>query len=192
MTERTLPLIDVITNRQVAKYSKSEQVRRVFWMVGSRLISLSPRPAFGWRRMVLRLFGAKVGKQVNIYPSTRIYMPWNVELGDLTALGEDTFIYSLGKVTLGRNVTVSYRAHLCAGTHDLNDPALPLLKPPITLDEGVWVGTDAFIGPGVCVGKFAVVGARAVVIKDVVQLQVVAGNPAKCVGLRSIQPQTNA
>jgi putative colanic acid biosynthesis acetyltransferase WcaF len=111
-------------------------------------------------------------------------MPWNVEIGDWTALGEDVLIYSLGKVRLGRSVTLSYRSHVCAGTHDLNDPTLPLLKPPVTIEDGVWVGTEAFIGPGVTVGSGAVVGARAVVVKNVSPLDVVAGNPARTVARR--------
>jgi putative colanic acid biosynthesis acetyltransferase WcaF len=133
------------------------------------------------------LFGARVGEHVNVYPSTHLYMPWNVEIGDWTALGEDVFVYSLGRVTIGRSVTLSYRAHVCAGTHDLNDPKLPLRKPPVTIEDGVWVGTEAFIGPGVRVGRGAVVGARAVVVKDVAPLDIVAGNPARPVSRRRLR-----
>jgi putative colanic acid biosynthesis acetyltransferase WcaF len=111
-------------------------------------------------------------------------MPWNVEIGDWTALGEDVLIYSLGKVRIGCNVTLSYRSHVCAGSHDLNDPTLPLLKPPVTIEDGVWAGTDAFIGPGVTIGRGAVVGARAVVVKDVQAFDIVAGNPARVIGRR--------
>lgn len=82
-------------------------------------------------------------------------MPWNVELGDWSALGEDAFIYSLGKVRIGDRVAISYRAHVCAGTHDFSDPTLPLLKPAVTIEDDAWIGTDAFIGPGVTVGKGA-------------------------------------
>jgi putative colanic acid biosynthesis acetyltransferase WcaF len=152
--------------------------------VGRWLVRLSPRPCFGWRRVVLRLFGARIGAHVNVYPSTHLYMPWNVELGDWTALGEDVLVYSLGKVRIGKSVTLSYRAHVCAGTHDLNDPALPLLKPPVTIEDGVWIGTEAFIGPNVSIGAGAVVGARAVVVRNVLPLDIVAGNPARPIGRR--------
>jgi putative colanic acid biosynthesis acetyltransferase WcaF len=166
-------------NRAARKYSSAEQLRRVAWGLGRWLIRLSPRPAFAWRRVVLRSFGARIGKHVNIYPSTDLYMPWNVEIGHWSALGENVFVYSLGKVRIGNNVTLSYRSHVCAGSHDLNDPARPLLKPPVTIEDGVWVGTEAFIGPGVTVGRGAVVGARAVVVKNVESLDVVVGNPAR-------------
>jgi len=112
-------------------------------------------------------------------------MPWNVEIGDWSALGEDVFVYSLGKVRIGKNVTISYRSHLCAGTHDLSDPLLPLLKPPIDIEDGVWIGTDAFIGPGITIENLAVVGARAVVVKDVAPQSIVVGNPARSIGQRS-------
>jgi len=176
--------VDHAANQAARKYSRSEQARRVVWALGRWLIRLSPRPCFAWRRGVLRLFGARVGAHVNIYPSTHLYMPWNVEIGDWTALGEDVFVYSLGKVTIGRSVTISYRSHICAGTHDLNDPTLPLIKPPVHIEDGVFVGTDAFLGPGVRVGRAAVVGARAVVVKDIEPFTIVGGNPARPIGRR--------
>jgi putative colanic acid biosynthesis acetyltransferase WcaF len=179
--------VDHARNQAARKYSRGEQVRRVLWGGGRWLIRLSPRPCFGWRRFILRLFGARVGAHVNIYPSTHLYMPWNVEIGEWSALGEDVFVYSLGKVSIGKSVTLSYRAHVCAGTHDLNDPTLPLLKPPVTIEDGVWVGTEAFIGPRVRVGRAAVVGARAVVVKDVAPLDIVAGNPARPISRRQLR-----
>ena len=182
------PPLDPLGNRKAPKYSRSDQMRRIAWGVGSLLIRLSPRPAFAWRRAILRLFGAKIGKQVHVYPTTRLYMPWNVELGDWTALGEDVLLYSLGKIRIGHNVAVSYRSHLCAGSHQLSDPLMPLLKPPIRIEDGAWIGTDAFIGPGVTIGCGAVLGARAVVVRDVDAYSVVAGNPAKVIGQRLIAP----
>src|ERR1700761_6838078 len=182
-TPEPLPL-DHATNQAARKYTPVEQLRRIAWSFGRWLMVLSPRPCFGWRRLVLRLFGARVGAHVNIYPTARLYMPWNVEIGDWSALGEDVFVYSLGKVSIGRSVTLSYRSHVCAGTHDLNDPALPLLTPPVRIEEGVWVGTEAFIGPGVTIARGAVVGARAVVVKDVGSFDIVGGNPARVIGRR--------
>lgn len=183
------PVMDVLdpaANRAARKYAWSEQLRRVLWGVGVLAIRWSPRPCFAWRRMVLRLFGAKVGENVNVYPSTRIYMPWNVEIGDWAALGEDVFIYSLGRVRIGSGVSLAYRAHVCAGTHDFSDPSLPLLKPPVVIEQNAWVGTEAFIGPGTTVHAGAIVAARAVVTKDVPPLHIVGGNPARQIGKRQL------
>jgi putative colanic acid biosynthesis acetyltransferase WcaF len=180
------PLTDLRANRAAVKYSPTEQWRRMAWGVGRWLLILSPRPCFAWRRAVLRLFGARVGRHVNVYPSCRIYMPWNLTIGDWSALGEDVLIYSLGKVVIGSRVTLSYRAHVCAGTHDFSDAALPLLKPPVALEDDAWVGTDAFLGPGVTLGAGAIVGARAVVVRSVAPRAIVAGNPARTVGTRKV------
>lgn len=185
MTDTTPSLhLDTAGNRAARKYSPSEQARRILWAFGRWLIVLSPRPFFGWRNAVLRLFGAKIAPHVRIYSSTVVYMPWNVEIREWAALGEHVYLYSLGKVTIGRHATISYRSHVCAGTHDFSDPKLPLLKPPVTIEDGAWIGTEAFIGPGVTVRAGAIVGARAVVTKNIESLQIVAGNPARVIGMR--------
>lgn len=181
--------IDSSANRAARKYSNSEQLRRLAWGLGRWLVRLSPRPCFAWRRAVLRLFGAKIGVQAHIYASAHLYMPWNVEIGNWAAVGEHVLIYSLGKVRIGSRATLSYRAHVCAGAHDLEHPALPLLKPPVCIDEGAWVGTDAFIGPGVTIGRGAVVGARSVVVRDVAPFTIVAGNPARFIRQRKLRAE---
>jgi putative colanic acid biosynthesis acetyltransferase WcaF len=176
--------LDLRANRNARKYSRAEQLKRLLWAGGQWLLRLSPRPAFAWRRAVLRAFGAKIGPHVNVYASTRFYMPWNVEVEEWAGIGEDVLIYSLGRVKIGRCATISYRTHICAGTHDFRDPTLPLLKPGVVIAESAWIGTDAFIGPGVTVGAWALVGARAVVVKNVEPAVVVAGNPARTIGRR--------
>jgi len=176
--------LDIAANRAARKYSCGEQSLRVAWEFGRWLVRLSPHPCHGWRRTVLRLFGAKVGSQARIAASARIFMPWNLEIGEWSAIGPDVFVYSLGKVRIGRRATVSYRSHICAGSHDFTDPTIPLVKPPVTIEDDAWIGTDAFIGPGVTVGEGAMVGARAVVVKDVEPRMVVAGHPARVIGER--------
>ncbi|MEA2115934.1 MAG: putative colanic acid biosynthesis acetyltransferase [Thermodesulfobacteriota bacterium] len=159
---------------------------RVGWGLASPLFRFSPRPLFGLRRFLLRRFGARIGKDVHIYNSATIYMPWNLEVGDWSSIGEHAFIYNLGKVKIGERTTISHRAHLCAGTHEYTDPALPLLKPAMEIGDNAWICADGFIGPGVTVGDGAVVGARAVVVRDVEPWSVVAGNPAVCIKKRKM------
>ncbi len=179
--------LNIAENRKIRKYSRKEKIVRAIWMIVYPLFRFSPRPFFGWRSLLLRMFGARVGCNVNIYNSALIYMPWNLEIGDWSSIGEYAFVYNLGKVVIGRYSTVSHRAHLCAGTHDYADPAMPLLKLPITVGDKVWLCTDSFIGPGVNIGEGAVVGARAVVVKDVPPWTIVAGNPAKPIKKRIIK-----
>ena len=172
-------MIDVNANRAETKWSRREQVLRVLWGSVLPLFVLSPRPFWGWRRFLLRLFGARIGPEVHIYPSARITMPWNLNIGDSAAIGDRVNLYALGSITIGARATVSQGAHLCAGTHDISDPIRPLLKPPITIGSDAWVCADAFVGPGVTVGEHAIVGARAVAMKDVPAHAIVAGNPAR-------------
>jgi putative colanic acid biosynthesis acetyltransferase WcaF len=88
-------------------------------------------------------------------------------------------LYALGPISLGRATTVSQNSHLCAGSHDYRHADRPLTKPPITIGDSVWICADAFVGPGVNIGDGAIVGARAVVIKNVPEQTIVAGNPAR-------------
>lgn len=183
----TTPTLDINKNRSTRKYTRQEVVARILWSTVRPFFHFSPRPFFGWRRFLLRLFGARIGKEVHIYNSTIIYMPWNLEIGDWSSIGEHAFIYNLGKICIGSKTTISHRAHLCAGTHDYTDRTLPLLKLPIKIQDSVWVCTDSFIGPGVVIGEGAVVGARSVVVKDVEPWIVVAGNPAVYVKKRVLK-----
>jgi putative colanic acid biosynthesis acetyltransferase WcaF len=176
--------IDVAANRKARKWTRREQVGRVLWGLAAPLFRLSPRPLWGWRRTMLRLFGAHVGRDVHVYPTARITIPWNLTLGESCAVGDHAILYALGPITLGPRATVSQHAHLCAGSHDWRDPAMPLTKPPIVLGADVWVCADAFVGPGVTVGNRAILGARAVVVRNVAPSIIVAGNPARQIGSR--------
>ncbi len=179
--------LDIQANRQARKYSRAELARRALWCLGNWLVRLSPRPCFAWRNLILRLFGATVGAQVRVDPSTRIHFPWNLKVGPWTALGQDVRIYNPGPIFLGRKVTISHGAHLCAGTHDHTRADLPLIKQPITIADQVWICADAFIGPGAQVGTGAVIAARAVVTGRVADWNVVAGNPARIIGHRELR-----
>jgi putative colanic acid biosynthesis acetyltransferase WcaF len=105
-------------------------------------------------------------------------------MGDYSTIADGVDVYNLGPITVGSHTTISQGTYLCAGTHDYTKPGLPLLKPPIAIGNGVWVCAQAFVGPGVTVGDNSIVGARAVVTKDVPEGVIVAGNPARVVKAR--------
>lgn len=178
--------MDVTTNRTAQKWTWREQAGRVLWTLATPLFRLSPRPLWGWRRVLLRLFGARVGREVRIYPSVRIAIPWNLALGDGSSVGDGAILYGLGPITLGPRSTVSQYGHLCAGSHDWRDPAVPLTKPPISVGADVWIAADVFVGPGVTVGDGAILGARAVVMKDCPPCAILVGNPARRIGTRNV------
>lgn len=172
-------MVDVAGNRAARKWSRRELAGRVLWALAAPLFTLSPRPLWSWRRLLLRLFGARIGADVHIHPTVRITIPWNVAVGDGTAIGDRAILYALGPITIGARATISQHAHLCAGTHDWRRPDMPLLKTPIQVGDDAWICADAFIGPGVSVGASAIVGARAVAVKDVPAGMIVGGNPAR-------------
>src|SRR6266576_3527959 len=172
-------MLDIKENRRAREYTPGEMTRRVLWTFAQPLFRFSPRPCFGWRRFLLRCFGAKIGRSVHVYPSATIYFPWHLEAGDESAIGEHVFIYNLGRVTLGSRVTISHRAHLCAGTHDHTKPDFPLLRPPIVIGSDAWICADAFVGPGVTVRERHTVPARPAPMTAVKPRSIVVGNPAR-------------
>jgi putative colanic acid biosynthesis acetyltransferase WcaF len=178
--------------RHRSPYSFAEQVSRVAWaVVHVALFRLSPRPCWSFRRWLLRIFGAQVGRSVHIHNTARIYFPWQLRIGDHSSVGESALIYNLGLVDIGRYVTISQRSHLCAGTHDYTTRDMKLIRATIHIEDDVWVCADAFVGPNVTVHKGAIVGARAVVVKDIDSWMIVAGNPAKIIKHRQRQNTAN-
>lgn len=175
--------IDVAANRSARKWSRRELAGRVLWALAWPLFRLSPRPLWGWRRVLLRIFGASVGRDVQVYPTVRITIPWNLTMGDGCAVGDHAILYALGPISLGARAVVSQNSHLCAGSHDWRTPERPLTKPPIIVGADAWICADAFVGPGVTVGARAILGARAVLMKDCPPQAILVGNPARQTGL---------
>lgn len=163
----------------------SNKLARALWgVVWLLFYRPSPVPLHGWRRFLLRLFGAKVGKPAYLYPSARIWAPWNLEMGDHSTLASEVDCYCVEKVTIGSFSTVSQYSFLCTASHDyldlaiLQQPQMPLVTAPITLGDRVWITADVFIAPGVSVGDGTVVLARSSVFIDLPPWVVVSGNPA--------------
>jgi len=125
------------------------------------------------------MFGAQVGAGVHVYASAEVWAPWNLEIGDGSAIGRKATVYSQGRITLGRRVVISQGAHLCAGTHDFEAPGFPLVTKPIVVRDDAWIAAEAFIHPGVTVGEGCVVGARSVVVEDLPEWSVCTGFPAR-------------
>lgn len=175
---------DVAASRRARKWSRIELAGRVLWACAHPLFSCSPRLLWGWRRVLLRLFGARIGHGVRIFPSARIAIPWNLTIGEQATIGDRVILYALGPLSIGKGATISQGVHLCGGTHDYRRADFPLIKSSVSIGDGAWVCADAFIGPDVTVSDHAIVGARSVVVKDVPARTIVAGNPARHVGGR--------
>ena len=161
---------------------------RAAWSVAWLLLARwTPPPLRAWRRWLLRLFGAQVASTANIYGSVRIWSPANLVIGDHAAIGPGAIIYSMARITIGPYAIVSQRAHLCAGTHDIEDVAFQLRARPITIGARAWIAAEAFVGPGVSMGEGAVLGARGCAMRDLSAWTVYGGNPAAMLRQRHIR-----
>jgi putative colanic acid biosynthesis acetyltransferase WcaF len=147
------------------------------WLI---LYRPSPRSFHGWRRWLLRIFGAQIARDAVPYPSAKIWAPWNLTMAAGSCIADYVDCYSVAPISLGIRATVSQYSYLCTGSHDYRDPRMPmpLVVAPIVIEAGAWVAADVFVGPGVTIGEGAVVGARSTVIHDVAPWTVVAGSPA--------------
>jgi len=114
-------------------------------------------------------------------------VPWMIDVDDDATIGDYAILYSLGKIKIGKRSIISQYAHLCAGTHDYTDHTFKLIRTPVTIGSDVWVGADAFIGPGVHVHDLSVVGARSSAYKELPSRHVFVGNPAKPVKERVLR-----
>lgn len=161
-------------------FSLINRLSRVLWTgISIVFFRYSPNPMHGYRSFVLRLFGAKVGKGVHVYPKVKIWAPWNLILKDECGVANGAILYSQSKIIIGCRAVISQGAHLVAGTHDYNDPGFPLITKPILINDYVWVAAEAFIHPGITIGEGCVIGARSVVTRDMPAWTVCGGHPCK-------------
>ncbi|AWM42389.1 putative colanic acid biosynthesis acetyltransferase [Gemmata obscuriglobus] len=169
-------------------WSLGVRARLALWgLVWLTLFRPTPKPLSFWRVFLLRAFGATVRGTPFVSQSAVVKMPWLLTLEDRACLGPGSEVYNLDRVTLGARCTVAQHAYLCGGTHDFTHPDLPLIVGTIVIGDDAFVGARAFVLPGVRVGAGAVVGACAVVTKDVEPGTVVAGNPARFVKRRELK-----
>lgn len=165
-----------------------EKARRAIWMlIGKPIFRASFHNWHGFRTLILRAFGAKIGNRVAIRPTANVEVPWMLEIDDEATIGDSAILYSLGKIRIGKRSIISQYAHLCAGTHDYTDHTFKLIRAPINIGDDVWVGADAFVGPGVNIGNLAVLGARSSAYKDLPPNRVCVGNPAKPIRERELK-----
>ena len=175
------------------RHSFKSKIARVIWnLVWLFLFRTSPRGlCYGWRRFLLQLFGAKIGNGVHVLPSCKVWQPWKLNMGDHSCLSENVECYSVDQIVIGAQAVVSQGAFLCCASHDISSPTMELIYKPVVIGAQAWVASRAFIGPGVTIGEGAVVGACAVVTKDVESWTVVAGNPARFIKQRVLRDPKN-
>ena len=168
------------------KYSTPKDFRgrskitvQLWWIVQATFFRLSPQFAYGWRRFLLRSFGAKIGKGVIVRPSAKTTYPWKLSIGDHSWIGDEVVLYTLGEIEIGSDSVISQRSYICTGTHDYEAVDFRIYAEKITIGAKCWLATDVYVAPGVTIGDFTVVGARSSVFKDLPENMICIGNPAK-------------
>ncbi len=157
---------------------------QLWWLVQATLFRWSPQFMYGWRRFLLRCFGATVGKKVIIRPTVTITYPWKVAIGDYSWIGDDVVLYSLGEIRIGSNAVVSQKSYLCTGSHHHQQIDFGIFAQRIEVGDEAWLATDVFVAPGVSIGPGTVVGSRSSVYQDLPPGMICFGNPAKPVKVR--------
>jgi len=155
-------------------------------MLISALFISSWVPGSAHRRILLRLFGAEIGRGVAIKPGVQIKFPWRLTIGEDSWIGEGVWIDNLTQVTIEANCCLSQGTYLCTGSHDWSSPTFTLITKPIVIREGAWIAARSTVAPGVVVGECAVLGLGSVAIDDLKPWTVYYGIPAKQVGTRTI------
>ena len=181
----------LIERHALGHVSKSIKIKRVVWNITAAFL-FRPfiTPVFRkWRIALLRLFGAKVEWDANVYASVKIWAPWMLQMGHRACLGPEVICYNQDGVVLEDETVVSQYTYLCTAGHDvnmMNTADKSLITAPIILKSKSWIGARSFIGMGVEIGEGAVVGATASVYKSVEPWSVVGGNPCKIIKMRKL------
>jgi putative colanic acid biosynthesis acetyltransferase WcaF len=160
-------------------YRPGSSLKRFIWFFVNEIFISNPlNPFSGLKVCLLRLFGAKIGKNVVMKPKVNIKYPWKLTIGNNCWIGENVWIDNLANVIIEDNVCVSQGAFLICGNHNYKLSNFDLMIAPITLKEGSWIGAKAIVGPGVTVNSHAVLALGSITSTDLDSFSIYRGNPA--------------
>ena len=154
---------------------------QTWWLVQMLFFKNSPQFMYGWRRFLLRCFGAEIGKKVMIRPSAHIQFPWRLNIGDYSWVGDQVVLYNLDKIQIGSHAVISQRSYLCTGSHHHQHTNFSIYTQPIIIQNQCWLAADVFVAPGVNIGEGTVVGSRSSVFKSLPEGKICFGSPATVV-----------
>ena len=138
-----------------------------FWIFIFRPITGSFIPGSKWRKLILKIFGAKIGRSVRFSPGLKIKMPWKLHIGDYCWIGEDTWIDNIAPVKISENVCISQGVYLCTGNHDFKKSSFNLICKPIIIESFAWIGAKSIIGPGYTIGRGSVITIGSIVKENI-------------------------
>ncbi len=160
--------------------------RTVWYFVNALIINTSWMPIASIKVLVLRLFGAKIGRGLVIKNRVNIKFPWKLTVGDNVWLGEGVWIDNLDCVTIGSDVCVSQGAMLLTGNHDYTTPEFYYRNSPIILEDGVWIGAQAVVSSGVVAQSHSILTVGSIATKSLSPYSIYQGNPALKIRERKI------
>lgn len=171
-----------------AWYKPGNRIRIVLWyLINHFVLSGYVLHIRSLKIFILRIFGAKIGKKVNIKPGVNIKYPWLLEIGDHSWIGENVWIDNLGKVTIKRNVCISQGAFIFCGNHNYRRESFDLFVKDITIEDGVWIGAKAVVCPGVRCYSHSILTVGSVATKSLDAYGVYSGNPAQKTNVREFE-----
>jgi putative colanic acid biosynthesis acetyltransferase WcaF len=177
--------IENFTPVQTTPYNLKTKLKIYLWkLVNKTIFRIIPNQIRQPRIILLNFFGAKISNNVFIHRNSNIEHPWNLEVGYLSSIGEDTWIYCLDKIIIGQKCTIGKNVSLITGSHHLDRLDFRLKTKPIIIKDGCWITTGAVLLPGVSLSEFTVIGVNSVVNKDSAPFDVISGNPAKVISTR--------
>ena len=140
-----------------------------------------------YRTFLLKLFGAKIDWSVSVHPKAKIEYPWNLSMGKMSSLGENSWAYAMAPITIGDMTCIGKEAYLITGSHNISSNNFELITKPINIGNCCWLTTGVTVLQGCSIGDYSVIAANSTVTKDVEPWSVVGGNPAKFIKKRVIK-----
>ena len=172
-----------------ADYDKgASKLKQIVWyFVNCFFVRASWNPFQGLKLFLLKLFGAKMGKNIVIKNNVMIKSPWYLTIGDNCWIGENVWIDNIDEVTIGSDVCISQGAMLLIGNHDYTVPSMPYRNAPIVIHDGAWIGAQSVVCPGVVVDECAILTVGSIATKDLEAYGIYQGNPAQKIRVRTIK-----
>ena len=136
-------------------------------------------PSHHVRRFFYRISGVKIGKGSAIHMGAVFYDPKNITIGEDSIIGEGAVLDGRDKLSIGSHVDIASEVMIYNCEHDVQSPDFKAVCAPVEIGDYVFIGPRAIILPGVKIKKGAIVGAGAVVTKDVEEFSIVGGVPAR-------------
>lgn len=173
---------------QTTPFDFNTKIKIHLWkLINVTIFRWSPNQIKKPRIVLLRLFGAKLANSVNISRTAIIELPWNLTMGHLSSLGDNSWTYCLDKIDIGEKCCIGKDVYLITGSHSVISSTFDMVTQPIKIENGCWVATGSYILSGVILKEFSVVGAMSLVVKSTNQFDIVGGNPAKFIKKRNLK-----